>query len=62
MGDPSGLAAAGWSNVVPTTRNFSSGESEAMVATRSVLSIVFTVYRSGRGLRLPSSSTDISRR
>src|SRR6266446_4084527 len=52
-GVPSGFAWGRSSNVVPTRRNFSSGESTAMVATRSVLSCVFTVYRSGRAVRRP---------
>jgi hypothetical protein len=35
-------------------RNFPSGESTAMVGTRSVLPWVFAVYRSMRGVSLPA--------
>ena len=62
IGVPSGFALAGSSNVVPTTMNLSSAVSAAIVATRLGLSMVFTVNRSGRAVRVPSSSTDISRR
>src|SRR5262249_34398632 len=65
IGEPSGYLPArtgGRSKVVPTRRNFPSGESTAMVGTRSVFSCVLTVYRSGRNVSLPSRSTDISRR
>src|SRR5262245_40635786 len=48
----------GRSNVVPTRRNFPSGDSTAMVGTRSVLSCVFTVCRSLRAVSLPLLSTD----
>src|SRR5215510_5760397 len=61
IGEPSGLVLAGSSNVVPTKRKFSSGETTTIVDTRLGLSCVFTVYRSGRAVSLPSPSTDISR-
>src|SRR5690349_10491835 len=64
IGEPSGyepVRTGGWSNVVPTRRNFPSGESTPIVGTRLVLSFVFTVYRSGRAVSLPLASTDISR-
>src|SRR5579862_5389532 len=52
IGEPSGYGLAGSSNVVPTTRNFSSALSAAIVATRFGLSRRFTVYPSGRGVRV----------
>src|SRR5258708_1841411 len=58
IGEPSGFAVAGSSNVVPTKRNFSLGVTTTMVDTRLGLSCVFTVYRSGRSVRLPSLSAD----
>src|SRR5215471_10309357 len=64
MGEPSGykpVETIGSSNVVPTKTHFSSGEIATMVDTRLGLSWVFTVYRSGRGVSLPSPLTDISR-
>jgi hypothetical protein len=51
----------GRSNVVPTRRNFSSGESTPIVGTRCAVSGVFAVYRSVRGVSLPSLETDMSR-
>src|SRR5262249_21351421 len=62
IGEPSGLALAGSSKVVPTKTNLSSGDTTTMVDTRLGLSCVFTVYRSGRGVSLPSAWTDISRK
>jgi hypothetical protein len=56
------LTGCSLDDVVPAMRNFPLGESTGMVGTRSVLSFVFPVCRSWRGLRLPSSSTDIDRR
>src|ERR1700744_4625223 len=64
MGEPSGykpVVAIGSSNVVPTKRNFSLGDTTTMVDTRFSLSWVFTVDRSGRGVSLPSALTDITR-
>src|SRR4029077_15433142 len=51
----------GTSNVVPTNRNFSSGESTAIVGTRLGFSGVLHVYLSARGVSLPSLETDIMR-
>src|ERR1700746_3309632 len=65
IGEPSGYVpeiAIGRSNVVPTRRNFPSGERTDMVGTRSGLLGRFTVYRSIRAVSLPSPSTVISRR
>src|SRR5580692_7416522 len=64
MGEPSGYVpeiAMGTSNVVPTRRNFSSGESTPIVGTRCGLSGVLHVYLSARGVSLPSPETDMSR-
>src|SRR5262249_41801442 len=61
IGEPSGLAEAGSSNVVPTKRNRPLGAATTMVDTRLGLSCVLTVYRSGRSVSLPASSTDIRR-
>src|SRR5260370_7454135 len=49
------------SSVVPRKRSLPSGESTVIVGTRLGQSIVFTEYRSGCGVSLPSPSTDISR-
>ena len=54
--------AIGRSNVVPTSRNLPSGEITDMVGTRSSLVSVFAVYRSMRGVSLPSLLTDINLR
>src|SRR2546428_414643 len=63
ISEPSGFVLLGnSSNVVPTTRNFPSGESTAIVGPRLVQSVVFTEYCSGRAVSLPLASTDISRR
>ena len=65
IGEPSGykpVETIGSSNVVPTKTSFSSGETTTIVVTRLGLSWVFAVYRSGRGVSLPSVSTDMSRR
>src|SRR5260370_39287943 len=64
IGEPSGykpVETIGSSNVVPTKTKFSSGQTTTMVDTRLGLSCVFTVYRSGHALSLPSASTDNSR-
>src|SRR5262245_4163094 len=61
IGEPSGLAEAGSSNVVPTNRNRPFGATTTMVDTRLGLSWVLTVYRSGRSVSLPAPSTDIRR-
>src|SRR5262245_41445570 len=65
IGEPSGYVpeiAIGTSNVVPTSRNLPSGEITAMVGTRLSLVSVLAVYRSMRGVSLPSLPTDIKRR
>src|SRR5262249_4125007 len=61
IGEPSGLAEAGSSNVVPTKRNRPPGATTTMVETRLGLSCVLTVYRSGRSVSLPAPSTEIRR-
>src|ERR1700758_1593046 len=64
IGEPSGYVpeiAMGRSNVVPTTRNFSSGESTPIVGTRCGLSGVLDVYFSMRGVSLPSLETALIR-
>src|SRR5262249_8690767 len=64
IGEPSGYRpvwAIGRSKVVPTRRNFPSGDSTAMVGTRSVFSCVFTVYRSGGAVGVPPPSPEFSR-
>src|SRR5215813_4543284 len=61
IGEPSGYVpeiAMGTSNVVPTSRNFSSGERTAIVGTRCGFSDVLHVYRSMRGESLPLPETD----
>jgi hypothetical protein len=54
--------AIGRSNVVPTSRNLPFGEITDIVGTRLSLVAVFAVYRSMRGVRLPSPPTDINLR